>query len=376
MDADCRSLLVDRIRARGPVTVAEFMDVALYAPGAGYYARAAQRSGRAGDFVTSVDVSPLFGELLAVHVAHLWRQMSGHDASLPDTCHLVEAGAGNGRLSRDMLDGLSRREPALYDSTRLHLVERSAVARGAQPEMLGPHAARLASSSPDLPDLPSAVLIANELIDAFPAHLVSMTAAGLREVYVDLAGDLLVECLGPLSTDRLAQYFDRLGITLHVGATVDVNLAAVDWIGEASQRLGRGFVIVIDYGYQARTMYGEPGATSTLTTFARQMADPPAPGRATTPPWLVDPGHRDLTTHVDFTTLRQAAERAGLTTLSVASQSRFLLDLVERSGIVADLDRPERMRDRLALKSLLVPGGLGSSHTVLVFGKNAGVSPS
>jgi SAM-dependent MidA family methyltransferase len=90
-----------------------------------------------------------------------------------------------------------------------------------------------------------------------------------------------------------------------------------------------------------------------------------------TPPWLVAPGTRDLTSHVDFTTLRREAGHAGLSTVSVSSQSRFLLDLVERSGLVGELDRPERLRDRLALKSLLVPGGLGSSHTVIVFAKNA-----
>jgi len=466
-ESDCRALVADRIRRSGPITVAEYMEVALYAPGAGYYARAAQRSGRAGDFVTSVDVSPLFGELLAVQIAELWHQLppDGGDGrnhhnlnevgagnprlSVPDGgaepahCHLVEAGAGNGRLSRDILDALSRRDRSLYDTIRLHLVERSAAARAAQPDTLGPHAGKLSSSSPDLPDTGAGVIFANELLDAFPVHLATMTPSGLGEIYVDMDGESLVERLGPPSTDRLADYFEDLGITLHPGATVDVNLAAIDWIHEASRRLARGFLILIDYGYEARTMYADPNAVTTLTAFSRHMADPPEspeihqegcrgrphprgfgdPGSAfdfaqaredpglhrcarrpsdgvrveagsslrlrsgqadpatlaptrRTPSWLAAPGTRDLTSHVDFTTLRREASRSGLSTLSVSSQSRFLLDLVERSGLVGDLDRPDRLRDRLALKSLLVPGGLGSSHSVLVFGKNVETATS
>lgn len=370
MESDCRALLVDRIRQSGPITVAEYMEVALYAPGAGYYARAVQRSGRAGDFVTSVDVGPLFGELLAVEIGDLWDRLRRGGAATPDDCDLIEAGAGNGRLSRDILDALARRDRSLYDAIHLHLVERSAAARAAQPDALGPHADKLSSSSSDLPDAGAGVLVANELLDAFPVHLVAMTPAGLGEIYVDVDGESLVERLGPLSTARLARYFDDLGITLHPGVRVDVNLAAVDWIHDASRRLARGFVILIDYGYEARTMYADPSAVTTLTAFARHMADPPVSSGHRAPAWLVAPGTRDLTSHVDFTTLRREAERAGLATLVFSSQSRFLLDLVERSGLIGDLERPDRVRDRLALKSLLVPGGLGSSHSVLVFGKN------
>ena len=371
MESDCHALLVNRIRQRGPITVAEFMEVALYAPGAGYYARVVQRSGRAGDFVTSVDVGPLFGELLAVQIAELWRRLMPRGGDGPGRFNLVEAGAGNGRLSRDILDALARREPVLYESIQLHLVERSAAARIAQPGTLGPHAHKLASSSPDLPDTVEGVVFANELLDAFPVHLVVMTSTGLGEIYVDLDGGSFIERVGPPSTKRLAQYFEDLGITLHPGVTVDVNLAAVDWIRDASRHLARGFVLLIDYGYEAVTMYAQPDAVGTLTAFSQQMADPPGPGgRRSTPSWLGAPGARDLTSHVDFTTLRREAARAGLSTLAVSSQSRFLLDLVERSGLVGDLERPDRLHDRLALKSLLVPGGLGSSHTVIVFGKN------
>ena len=97
--------------------------------------------------------------------------------------------------------------------------------------------------------------------------------------------------------------------------------------------------------------------------------DAPDGATRTTPAWLVDPGDRDLTSHVDLTSIRRAAERAGMNTLRVTDQTRCLLEIVERSGLVAEFSAPDRLRDRLALKTLLLPGGLGSTHKVMVFSK-------
>jgi SAM-dependent MidA family methyltransferase len=172
--------LIEHIRKRGPLTVAAFMDLALYHPELGYYARAAQRSGRAGDFFTSVDVGPIFGELLARQIV----EMAGILGSPPLPVDLVEAGAGNGRLSADILRTLDATRPPLLERLRLHLVEASPLAREAQAGMLGAHANRLTSASGDLPEQYEGVLIANELLDAMPVHQVVMQEDGLREAYV------------------------------------------------------------------------------------------------------------------------------------------------------------------------------------------------
>ena len=155
------------------------MDLALYDSELGYYARVAQRSGRAGDFFTSVDVGSLFGELLEVQLAEIF-QISDFRVQID----LVEAGAGNGRLSADILRAAKRRDPAFYESIRLHLVEASAEARRAHSGTLADVADRLASSGTELPEAFGGVLIANELLDALPVHQVVMRADGLREVYV------------------------------------------------------------------------------------------------------------------------------------------------------------------------------------------------
>ena len=165
------------------MTVAAFMDLALYDPSLGYYARAAQRSGRAGDFYTSVDVGPLFGDLLELQIAEMADILDATSA-LDDRpgagerrdagVDLVEAGAGNGRLSADILRAAKNRHPELFTRLRLHLVEGSPEARRAQPATLVDVAPRPVSSSDSLPEAFEGILVANELLDALPVHQVVM----------------------------------------------------------------------------------------------------------------------------------------------------------------------------------------------------------
>jgi SAM-dependent MidA family methyltransferase len=344
------------------MTVAAFMDAALYNPESGYYACAAQRSGRAGDFFTSVDVGPLFGELLEMQIA----QMA---ASLPGPAFdLVEAGAGNGRLAADILKAALRRDSRWYERIRLHLVEVSAAARDAQAAMLGAAADRLVWSSPDLPASFDGVLVANELLDALPVHQVVMRAGRLREVYVHEA-DGLQE--GPPSTPALAAYLQRLDVSLEEGWRVEINLRAVEWVREAARRLRQGFLLLIDYGHEARELYSPAHAGGTLTSFARHSTSGvnPAPDR---PAWLERPGEQDLTAHVDFTSVREAAEEEGMTTLGFMDQTYFVLGLLTRGGAMADFEARATSSDLRRLKTLLMPGGLGSTHKVLILGKGVG----
>jgi SAM-dependent MidA family methyltransferase len=280
---------------------------------------------------------------------------------------LVEAGAGNGRLSADILRAVRGHHPELYPHVRLHLVEASAAARGAQLATLGDVRDRLSSASGSLPESFEGVLVANELLDAFPVHQVVMREDGLKEIYVapgdrgpDRAALRTIE--RPLSTSALQEYIDRLGVALEPGWRAEINLRAVDWIREAARRLQRGFIILIDYGHEARELYSASHAQGTLTTFSGHRADV-AQGAA---PWLEHPGEQDITAHVDFTSVRAAAEAAGLTTIAFLDQTYFVLGLVSAwNGAVL----AERAR---ALKTLLVPGGLGSTHKVLIFGKAVG----
>ena len=361
------------------MTVAAFMDLALYDPRLGYYARAAQRSGRAGDFFTSVDVGPIFGELLAIQLAEMCRIL---DAESPIArVDFVEAGAGNARLSADILRATRSHDPHVFERLQLHLVEESPEARRAQGTTLADITPPQVSSSDRLPDAFEGVLLANELLDALPVHQVVMRDEGLREVYVDVARGLehgaaagvgrvlsgppsarpLVTVEGPLSTPALEDYLSRLGITLEPGWRVEINLRAVDWVREAARRLRRGFLIFIDYGHEARHLYSEAHATGTLTAFSEHRMRGP---ESQPPAWIDRPGEQDLTAHVDFTSVRAAAEAEGLVTLGFMDQTYFVLGLVQA--------RAARVTQGLGLKTLLMPGGLGSTHKVLILGKGVG----
>ena len=346
------------------------MDLALYDPEFGYYARAAQRSGRAGDFFTSVDVGSLFGELLEVQLAEIFQILDLRFKSFD----LVEAGAGNGRLSADILRAAKAHHPDFYDAIRLHLVEASTVARAAQAATLGDVAERLASSGPALPDSFEGVLIANELLDALPVHQVVMREDGLREVYVTTTDERstnderLVTREGPPSTPELAAYLARLGVTLEPGWRAEINLNAVAWIRTAAQRLRRGFIILIDYGHEARELYSPTHSTGTLTTFTKHRSGGPE-GSQDTPAWLQQPGNQDLTAHVDFTSVRAAAEAEGLTTLGFLDQTYLLM------GLLDGLADPQSALRNPQLKTLMLPGGIGSTHKVLLLGKGVGTPP-
>ena len=336
------------------------MELALYDSELGYYARAARRSGRAGDFFTSVDVGSVFGVLLATQVAEMCEIAQAFD--------LVEAAAGNGRLSSDILRAIRQRNGELYNRLRLHLVEVSAEARAAQRDTLGDVADKLASSSPEVPASFSGVLIANELLDAMPVHQVVMRDDGLREIYVDVEDGRLVTRESRPSSGRLEEYLRRLDVQLEPGWRVEINLRAVDWIRDVVRRLERGFLILIDYGHPARELYSMTHSAGTLTTFARHtMAGPERAGEE--PAWLEQPGERDITAHVDFTSVQRAAEAEGATALGLLDQTYFLLGLGAAEMDGADL------KTRLALKTLLMPGGLGSTLKVLLLGKNVGPAP-
>jgi SAM-dependent MidA family methyltransferase len=395
---ELRELIADRIRTSGPISFAEFMELSLYHPELGYYARAARKTGRAGDFFTSVDVGPVFGEFLARQFAEMWRIWSMVDgpSSIVDrpssivrpssSVHrpsaivgekgdgslsretsakktpvpffdLVEVGASDGRLARDILDAAARNDPDFYAATRLSLVERSHAARAEHVTTLGPHAARLNYTDSALPEDVDGIIFANELLDAFPTHAVAMTESGLQEVFVDFTDGRFVERFRTPSTPRIAEYLARAGAVMHQGFRAEVNLAAEDWIKTAATSLRRGFLIIIDYGHEEDQLYGGSHSSGTLTTFKRHtlMAD-----------FLDAPGECDITAHVDLSAVTRTAEQAGLDVLGRLDQTYFLLGLG-----VDDLEHMP-LHDRLAVKTLLLPGGLGSTHKVLIFGKGMG----
>ena len=351
--------IADLIHERGPTTVAAFMDLALYHPQLGYYARVARRTGQTGDFFTSVDVGPLFGDLIADQVAEMARFV----ASTP--FDLVEVGAGDGRLAADVLSALRHRHPDVYGRTRLYLVEASPVARAAQPGSLAGMTDHLVASSESMPDTFTGVLLANELLDAMPVHQVVMRADGLREIYVVSDGRMLATREGPPSSAALGACLTRQGVHLEPGWRAEINLRAQEWMREVGRRLAMGFIIVIDYGHEAAELHSATHSAGTLTTFSRHRSAGNDESVSSLS-WLERPGDQDITAHVNFTDLRWQAEQEGLDVLAFLDQTYFMIGLASSRLEAFDA------KDRRAFRTLVMPGGLGSTMKVMILGKAVG----
>lgn len=368
-DSILRNRIRERIARSGAITFAEFMQACLYEPGLGYYTSAGRKVGAEGDFYTSSNVHRVFGRLIAREIASMWRALGE-----PADFQFVEAGAGNGRLAADIMDALAELEPALYASVTCRLIEAEPSLVASQQTMLASHGERLAWSTPaELAAGELAIcgcLLTNELVDALPVHLLEMTTDGLREVMVVADGDELGERLDPPSTPELAACLEQVGVTLCVGQRVEVRLAAADWLRGAVRSLARGFVITIDYGFLAAELYGRMRMGGTLLCYYRhQLEENP----------YIRLGRQDITAHVDFSQLQQVGEAAGLKTVWYGEQYRFLMAAGMMEELLALEARPvpeeERLKDRLALKKLMLPdGGMGDTFKVLVQAK--GVEPT
>jgi SAM-dependent MidA family methyltransferase len=348
--------LTDHIRAWGPITFAKYMDACLYDPQHGYYTRAEQLPRR--DYFTSVDASPIFGRLLARQFQEMWVQLGR-----PAEFLLVEPGAGTGALAAQILDFTAESLPEFYSALQYVAVERSAARRAASAAALAPHlAAKHFAMASDMPgEIPCGCIFSNEFFDALPVHRLVREGNDLREIYVGSGASGLCERFGALSTPTLAEYLTEQGITLQEEQLAEVNLEACVWIAEMGRRLGRGFVLTIDYGHEAQELYDHRHMRGTLLAYEKHRASEN---------FFRAPGEQDLTAHVNFTALDRYGSPAGLQRTGFTSQSNFLLSLARHSDF-ADLQSPamtesQQTRARLLFKTLIYPEGMGETFQILI----------
>ncbi len=304
------------IAKRGPVTVARFMEWALYHPLYGYY-MTGPNIGPRGDFTTSPEASPVFGKLLARHIVEV-------DALLehPTTFDIVEFGPGRGTLAGQLMDELHSLYPDIYSRSRYWLVEISPALREAQQVRLSTrHAAigKWVGSVREMPAHINGVILANEFIDAFPVHVVQGLDGQLFEEYVensDEGGFKL--CPGALSRPDLEAFVSTSGISINDGERIEVNLAAKVWIAELASKLKCGVALIIDYGDTMPGRYSEARRQGTLLGYS---------GGTVTHDITARPGSQDLTALVDFTALARDAKESGFVDVSLTRQAHFLLGL-------------------------------------------------
>ncbi|MCX7166362.1 MAG: SAM-dependent methyltransferase [Rhodocyclales bacterium] len=349
-DALTRIIAAEIAATGGWMSFARYMELALYAPGLGYYSGGSRKFGAhnaGGDFLTAPELTPLYGQALARQVAQVLA------ASSP---LVIEAGAGSGKLAADLLLAL---DALGCPPERYRILELSGELRARQKATLAEHAPQFAGRVEWLDELPerfSGCLLGNEVLDAMPTHALRWDDAGLApgvlERGVGLEDGRLVAAERPASTALLAAANALPIIAPYRG---EISLAARSWVAELARRLEKGAMLLIDYGLPRHELYHPLRDGGTLRCHYRhRMHEDPL--------WL--PGLSDITSHVDFTAVAEAGFEAGLDVLGYTSQANFLIncgvgDLLEQ-GVGAS-----ELRARGAVNILISPNEMGELFKVI-----------
>jgi len=305
MANELQQLIIERIQREGPITFAEYMRMALYEPGYGYYVTGPARVGWEGDYYTSTDISAFFANCMGRQLQRLWQKLGR-----PTSFIILEQGAGRGHLAQGIRGWAARHAPELntaldYRTEDIHAGQNSIVGH------------------------PPSVILSNELIDAFPVHLVETLGKRLYEIFVDVHEGRLYEILAEPSTAEVAIYLDKYKIPWHSfgdGWRAEINLDAFRWIERASQLIACGFILTIDYGDKAKALYTRHRRRGTLTCYSHHHVNEHP---------LMYPGQQDITAHVNFSALIDEGRRHGLRLSAFTTQRLWL----EGLGIYEDLQQ-------------------------------------
>jgi SAM-dependent MidA family methyltransferase len=362
--------IVDRIQQDGPLTFADYMYMALYEPGYGYYVRDATRTGWEGDFYTSTNISDFFAHCVGRQLYQMWEQLA-----CPVPFVVLEQGAGRGNLARGVC-AWAAQEASPFQAALNYRTEDICTGHDA---LQAPF-----EESSDNEHVPH-VILSNELVDAFPVHIVEKHDGKLYEIYVDWQNGCLREILGKPSSTEVACYLDRYQIpwtTFAEGWRAEINLDALRWMKRTAQLLAgpakkRSFLLTIDYGDRASALYTGERLRGTLTCYSQhQLSESP----------LIRPGEQDITTHVNFSALIDEGERYGLSLQTFTTQELWLKEM----GIHDELARirardfaiieTERASDqgqiallqwynlRQQVSALIDPAGMGKFKVLMLRG--------
>lgn len=351
------------------ITFAEYMDLALYHPKYGYYSSGDVKIGSVGkDFYTSPYLGADYGELLAEQFREIWLILGK-----PDPFMLVEMGAGEGILAADILNYFQKQQPDLLKVLEYAIVEQAPALIQAQQKQLQTYLDKGVNicwkSWQEIEDNSLVgCCFSNELVDAFPVHIITIKDGKLQEIYLTNDEEGLREITGDISTPKIAEYFKLVEIDLKLdlypeGYRTEINLAALNWIETVANKLKQGYSIAIDYGYPATKYYHPQRSSGTLQCYYQHR-------RHNNP--YSNIGQQDLTAHVDFTALENKGSLCGLEKIELTKQSVFLMAL-GLGDRISELSSGkygvmELLQRRDALHQLMNPAGLGG-FGVLIQGK-------
>lgn len=348
----------------------QYMMLCLYHPEFGYYRSGASRVGREGDFYTSAYIGDLMGEQLASELQRLAREFFSDEK----TIEVIDWGGGTGRLGLQMLEAWEKAEESGEKEANftLTIVDENPEHRNAASENLKSYIdadkARVLSreegDSLTLNDQP-VIIVANELLDAFPLYRLVQRGGRLLEWGVGWEGEKqsFIPCVLEPTNARLLEWIEAEGMKLLNNQTIEVNLDAADWLKGIAERLGQAIIVFIDYGDEREELVASHRMDGTLLCYYKHRAhnDP-----------YVNPGEQDITAHVNFSHIRQSAISCGCEEIFYGTQKQFLVE----SGILGKLSshaitdpfHPIVRRNR-AIRQLLLSDGMSELFKVQIFRK-------
>jgi SAM-dependent MidA family methyltransferase len=356
--------IIDKIGRDGPITFKTFMGMALYYPDLGYYSCAKSLIGRSGDFYTGPHLHSIFGAMIGKQLVEMWDSMDR-----PDNFKAVEMGAGHGYLCRDIFNYLytasastsfSGLKREFLNSFNYIIIEPFAHFEEKQKELLADYQSGI-SWAMALNEFPKETIkgcfLSNELLDAFPVHLIEIDD-GLQEVYVTTDSTGLIEDKNTLSSGELLNYLRDFSINLQPGYRTEINLGIKEWLLDVSSALSEGFVLTIDYGYSAKEYYSDDRTRGTLMCYHKHMYNENP---------YQNIGEQDITAHINFSSIKKWGDEAGLITAGYCPQGTFLIS----SGIdelISEMysESPDYLSEISKIKGLIMPQGIGVSHSVMV----------
>lgn len=356
-------LIKQHIIEQGPITFSEFMRLALYHPELGYYCNPAINIGAQGDFSTAPHMSPLFSECIA-------RQIIEIQSHLKKPQYVLELGAGRGKMAADILSTLAKHQalPQKY-----FILEVSAQLIAKQKEHLAkqmPDLSQHVEWIQQLSDLPKpfyGTIISNEFLDALPVEIFQQAKRNqLLKGFIDIAENddfvlVFKECTEPDFINSVNYEIVHLSETLPNDYISEINLKIYSWMHELSNILEQGVMLFIDYGFDRHTFYHPDRSEGTLMCHYKHHAHTD---------YFAHIGEQDITAHVNFSQLHNAAKALDLRTLGYTNQASFLLALNILENIKIAQSEKERVAQTHALQMLLQPHEMGELFKVIAFGKN------